>query len=105
MRKELLPVHRLKERRRRSNGRDGAEHCDSIRLKSCQHSRGRTVRQTDREDGLMELSGQLGKDGRTGGGVDGGAAETSVLRGQIPEKRRGDVSYILYVYLTSTYSV
>lgn len=52
--KEQLPVHRLRECKRRSSGHDGAEHCDGMRPRSCQHSRGRTDSWTDKTDGQKE---------------------------------------------------
>ncbi|KAA8582091.1 hypothetical protein FQN60_008831, partial [Etheostoma spectabile] len=51
------------ENGRRSSGHDGAEHCDGMRPRSCQHSQGRTDswmdRQMDRKKGLMELLHQF----------------------------------------------
>lgn len=47
--KEWLPVHRLRECRHRSSGHDGAEYCDGMRPRSCQHSQGRTDSRSDRQ--------------------------------------------------------
>ena len=47
--KEWLPVHRLRECRHRSSGHDGAEYCDGMRPRSCQHGQSRTDSRSDRQ--------------------------------------------------------
>lgn len=75
--KEWLPVHRLRECRRRSSGHDGAEHCDGKRPRSCQHKLGRDRQTAGRTAGRTDVEEKKGADGtvkQSQGRMEGQAA-------------------------------